>query len=113
MKLANGIALAAMTVFCLACGDGIPMIGLGKNNKALQAAMEDKDYAQNLATMISTLDRSTEEGIRFQASEGKWGVHTVIVGIGFVAEAGIGPLKVSAEPRFRFVFADSDKPTIP
>jgi hypothetical protein len=113
MKFAKGLALTALALGFTACGDGIPMLGMGENNKALQAAMSHKDYAQNLATMINTLDENTERALQTRQSVGKWSVHTVIVGVGFVAEAGFGPLKVTAEPRFRFIFADSDKPVIP
>lgn len=117
-KFLRGLLMAATVAGAPASYAGkLPVVVMEKDKTMKVAKIEDSQFTQAVADVISSLTKSTHKVLREQpakAPEGDWFLRNVIVGVGLNFSAGFGPiLKVSAAPRVRLCFSNSTQPRMP
>ena len=113
----TGGLLAAL--FVVGCSNGIPILGIQEDGKIMNQKVDPVHYSEQMGILIDGLQTQTvplleQKTQEARAKGGKWEMNTVLVGVGIVAQANATPLiGASFEPRFRFIFANVDKPNVP
>lgn len=100
-----------LAFFCTACSEGIPVFGLNTDGEVEQIFIDSEIYSQEMGKVVQGLQKKTLPLLENKPNQ--WQLTTIAVGVGIVAQAGIGPLKVSAEPRMRFLISNKDTPVFP
>lgn len=100
-----------LAFFCTACSEGIPVFGINENGDVQEIAVDQEVYAQEVGKVVQGLQQKTLPLLESKTKAAH--LTTVAVGVGIVAQAGVGPLKVSAEPRIRFLISNKETPTLP
>lgn len=100
-----------LAFFCSACSEGIPVFGINGKGEVQELAVDQEIYSQEIGKLVQGLHQKTLPILENKSKSLQ--LTTIAVGVGIVAQAGIGPLKVSAEPRMRFLISNRDTPTIP
>ncbi|MCB0365749.1 MAG: hypothetical protein H6624_01945 [Bdellovibrionaceae bacterium] len=112
----HGLLCALVAAFGLSgCAtSGIPLLGLDDEGDYYNYFVEDEEFSGHLSTTLDTVNDSFMESVRLTNGEGTWHMRTVAVSLGFVLEAGLGPvIKGGMTPKFGVVFSNSKKPVIP
>lgn len=104
-----------LTLLLGACSKGIPVFGITENGKTFESKVDPEQYAIQIENVLNSLDSTTAQLLDKKSSDqtSHWQLSTIVAGLGFVGEVGIGVLNVSVEPRIRFVLSNKDKFTIP
>ncbi len=100
-----------LALFCTACSEGIPVFGINNDGEVQEIAVDPEIYSEEMGKVVQGLQKKTLPLLEKKAKTGQ--LTTVAVGVGIVAQAGIGPYRVSAEPRIRFLISNKDIPVIP
>ena len=92
----------------------IPVVGNDEQGRPIEEQIPGTEYSGQLQTMVSAVNDSMIEALGTQSASATWKLTSIVVGVGFGAEAGVGPLiKVKAAPRFRVAFSKTDEPVLP
>lgn len=118
MQSLKSKALLVLVLFiAIGCKErrtGIAIVGLDSKGKPMDFFVDPKQYSDKLGELLSSVSDSTMPVLQDLPESKKWGLRTVLVGLGLNMEAGIEPiLKVSASPKLKVVFSNSKKPSIP
>jgi hypothetical protein len=92
----------------------IPIVGTDGEGHEIDDQMPGTEYSKNLQVIVTTVNDSMTEALAIQKARASWKLTSILVGIGFGIEAGIGPIiTAKAAPRFRLLFSKSDEPVAP
>jgi hypothetical protein len=106
LTLALAIAHAETNEFSL--------VGLDEDGNPVEFVVEKDQYRKTLAENIREVEASTLAALKPHSNNAKWGLRTVVAGLGVSIEAGISKLiKLSAAPRFRLVISQNPAPVTP
>lgn len=99
-------------------GAKLPAIAFDSNGEPTQVMVPESEVRKRLGASFSTTADSAL--LALQSSDiGHFSrgqplvLRTASVGIGILAEVGVGPFKIGATPQFRLMFSNSKEPTIP
>lgn len=114
MKVSIGAALIAAALLS-GCGkSGIPIIGLDKDGKEVTYYVPEKDYVENMGTIMMTAQESVYPALSENSRASSWHIRTLVLGLGFNLEFSAGPIiTAGVQPRLRFAFSNSKKPILP
>ena len=109
------VALMAVASFAQASWAGdIPMVGLDRDGSPVELFVKKEAYKKQLTQAVGGVQTSALPVLDKHEKGGAWKLRTIVIGIGLSIEVGIGPiLKLSASPRFRAVFSNSNDPVVP
>lgn len=93
--------------------DDILLVGLDEKDNPAEAVLSRKDYADKVGKALATVQESSVPVLESRNASSGFMLRTLVIGIGVSAEAGIGPFKVGAVPRFRVAFTNSSDPSLP
>ena len=115
MKFFSISTMLCSVIFLSACSKGIPVFGITEKGKKFEGKVDPEQLAAQIENAMDSLDSSTAQLLDKKApgQNSRWQLSTIVAGLGFVGEVGVGPLKVSVEPRIRFVLSNKDRFTIP
>lgn len=108
-------AMLYSVIFLSACSKGIPIFGITEKGKSFESKVDPEQLAAQIENTMDSLNSSTAQLLdkKTPGQNSHWQLSTIVAGLGFVGEVGVGLLKVSVEPRIRFVLSNKDRFTIP
>ena len=80
------------------------IFGVDNNNQLQSASMSKEDYQQYFKQTLKTIDGEVSNAIEVATANPSWKLTYVSVGIGAKGDIGLGPFKVGAGIRKRFIF---------
>ena len=102
-----------------ACGYKVPVVGLDENDHATVQYVGASDSGKALIQLANESQQSVlhalakKEPKEVDQQREKFGLHTVLIGIGFVGGFGVGALSFEVTPKIRFAFSDREVPALP
>lgn len=111
----------SMALLCLATSGAIafgdkgkiPIVGINEKGEEVTFNLTQEEYKQKTSAAAITVYDSLMPVLNKQEPKpSKWGMRVLGVGIGVTAEFGIGPVKVGAIPKMRFIFTNHTKPPL-
>lgn len=110
-----GLPMICMLLLGVGCSRGdIPMLGLDDDGKLVEVYASEKQFQSKLTEAVLQIHASTVPAIQATHQDRSAMLRSVIVGLGFNFEGGLGPIaKAGASPKVRFAFSNSQKPIIP
>lgn len=109
----TGALLIAGAAFGCARGE-IPLMGLDDNGNPVDLYAPESLFRDKMIEAVKQVHEATAPVLKDTYKEKSAQLRTVVVGLGFNFEAGIGSIaKVGASPKVRFAFSNSQKPIVP
>lgn len=85
----------------LAASEDIPLVGMASDGTEIEFRMPRKILSEKFTGALSTVHDSALPALRTSSENAKWKLQTVVIGVGFGLQAGIGPvIQAKFAPRF-------------
>lgn len=92
---------------------GLPIIGEDGEGRPKTFFVKEKLFVSNTQDLLDSVQETTLLSLEKNQSH-QWLLRTAVVGLGVKFEVGVGPIiKVSATPKIRMAFSNSQQPVIP
>ncbi|HUP58318.1 MAG TPA: hypothetical protein VM598_12750 [Bdellovibrionota bacterium] len=94
--------------------DTFALVGADEEGKAVEVRLDPREYAERLLAAMTLIQDSALQAVAARASDPRWSLKTVVVGVSVGAEISAGPiLKLKAVPGFKLVFSYDQDPALP
>lgn len=92
----------------------LPLVGLDRDGNPVELFVKKEKYQKQMTEAIDGVQTSALPVLEKHEKSAPWSLRTIVVGIGLSVQVGIGPIiKLTAAPRFRALFSNSNDPVIP